>query len=291
MLANEDPAVQRRKLRVELRRLRQDAGMTQLEVVQAMDWSFSKLFRIESGDVVVSSSDLRVLLELYGVQDTLRVDALADMARTARKDGWCDLREVHSSAFLTYLGRESSARTIRSYEPTLVPGLLQTEEYAWAVLTGRYQSSPRDVERRWQVRQRRQELHDREDPPAMDFLIDEAVVRRRVGGPGVMRRQLERLRQWSAELHITLRIVPFAAGLPAANEGPFVLLDFDEPYEDSLLYREHVTGDVVSHDPEETSAVIEAFFALEALALSGRESVALLDELIQEMDEARAPAA
>jgi transcriptional regulator with XRE-family HTH domain len=283
-MVSDDPAVQRRRLRVELRRLRQDAGMTQKDVAQAMDWSTSKLIRIESGDVGISSNDLRVLLDHYGVKEKRRVDSMLDMARTARKESWSDYRDVVKPAFLTYLGFESSAQLIRTYEPLLVPGLLQTEEYARAVLTQAYGSTGLAVERQWQARQRRQELLEREHPPKIFFVLDEAVIRRQVGGPGAMRRQLERLKLVSAQPHISLQVLPFAAGAHPGMRGPFVLLEFPDPNDDDLLYLEHVTGDTTVRDvPDQTSPYIDLFYLLEEKALSPEETLALLDRVIEEM--------
>lgn len=287
-MVNEDPAVQRRRLRVELRKLRQDAGMTQRDVAKAMDWSTSKLIRIESGDVGISSNDLKVLLAHYGVKEKRRIDTMVEMARTARKETWSEYRDVLHPAFLTYLGYESSARLIRNYQQLLIPGLLQTEEYARAVLTDVHGITGRPQERHWQARQRRQELHERENPPKMFFVIDEAAIHRQVGGPGAMRRQVERLKQLSTEPHITLQILPFTAGAQPGMRGPFVLLEFADPNDDDLLYLEHVTGDTTTRDvPEDTGPYLDVFYLLEEKALSPDDSRSLLDRVIQEMASSR----
>lgn len=286
-MVNDDPAVQRRRLRVELRRLRQDASMTQRDVARAMDWSTSKLIRIESGEVGISSNDLKVLLDHYGVKEKRRIDSMVEMARTARKESWSDFRDVLKTPFLTYLGFESSAQLIRTYQPLLVPGLLQTEEYARAVLVEAYGDTGLSAERQWQARQRRQELHEQERPPKMFFVIDEAVIHRHVGGPGAMRRQLERLKQWSAEPHVTLQVLPFTAGAHPGMRGPFVLLEFADPSDDDLLYLEHVTGDTTTRDvPEETGPYLDIFYLLEERALTPEDTVKLLDRVTNELNAA-----
>lgn len=290
VVADEDPAVQRRRLRGELRTLRQHARLTELDVARALGWSTTKLIRIES-DASISSNDLKLLLAYYGVKEPWKVEALLRMGRTARKETWPDYRETHSGPFVTYLGLESSARRIRSYETTLVPGLLQTEEYARAMLSDGFERAESDIDRRWGVRQRRQELHERQGPPEMQFLLEQAVIQRWVGGPGVMRRQLERLKQWSAEPHITLRVIPFAGGMHPGIRGPFALLDFSDPSDDVLLYQEYPSGDKTSRDSaEDTSPYVELFYHLEMKALSSRDTRALLDGIIGEMDEAASPA-
>ena len=135
MASGQDPMVQRRRLRVELRKARENAGLSQKEVAPAMDWSLSKLIRIEAGSVNISINDLRVLLQHYGVDDRGRIDSLLTMARAAKEPAWwLPYKEVLSPEFSTFLSYESAASIIRNFEPVLVPGLLQTEEYARATL-------------------------------------------------------------------------------------------------------------------------------------------------------------
>jgi transcriptional regulator with XRE-family HTH domain len=287
---SEDPAVQRRRLRVELRKLRLDSHRTQREVAQAMDWSASKVIRIENGEVGISSNDLKVLLAYYEVPEK-RLDALLSIARTSRRDPWSALRDVHSPAFLRYLSFESSAKLIRSYELTLVPGLLQTEEFNLKIQSGVWKESIDSAERRWSGRLRRQELHERDDPPEMFFILDEAVLRRRVGGPAVMRRQLERLKQWSAEPHVSLQVYPFSAGAyPGMDGGPFTLLEFANPNDDDLLYLEYASGAITIRDePELTRPYTERFLELEDNALTAGDTVVLIDEIIGELERGTKP--
>jgi transcriptional regulator with XRE-family HTH domain len=288
---SEDPAVQRRRLRVELRKLRLDSHRTQREVAQAMDWSASKVIRIENGEVGISSNDLKVLLAYYEVPEK-RVDSLLSIARTSRRDPWGELRDVHSPAFLKYLSFESSAKLIRSYDLTLVPGLLQTEEFNLKLQSGVWKESLETAERRWSGRLRRQEIHERDDPPGMFFVLDEAVLRRQVGGPAVMRRQLERLRQWSAEPHVSLQVYPFSAGAYPGMDGPFRLLEFANPNDDDLLYLEYSSGDITIRDePEMTRPFTERFLELEDNALTTGDTVALIDEIIGELERGTKPVA
>lgn len=278
----EDPAVTHRRLRVELRRLRQDRELNQADVARAMDWSTSKLIRIEHGDVRISPSDLRVLLGYYGVDEPAEVEEMVEMARAARRDAWAEYRGLLSKQFLTYVAFESSAKYIRRFDSTLVPGIFQTEEYARAVLENTYGYSGRSVDRRWASRQRRQELHERDNPPQMVTILDEAVIRRDVGGRGVMRRQLERLMQWSEEPHVVLRVLPFDVGAQPGMLGPFAVLDFHDPRDDDFVFIEYPTGESVSFDhPEDTAPYLERFFALEEIALSPAKTRALIEQAIE----------
>jgi transcriptional regulator with XRE-family HTH domain len=285
----DDPAVQRRRLRVELKKARQDAGKTQQQVAEAMDWSVSKLVRIENSQVTISRNDLRALLELYEITDKRKIDTLLEVARIAREESWSDFREVLSPAFLMYLAFESSAWIIRHYQPFFVPGVLQTEEYAWAVQTEASGASPQTAERRWVARQRRQKLHERDKPPKMFFILDEAVIRRPVGGPGVMRRQLQRLKDSIAEDHISLQILPLGVGAYEGMGVPFVLLEFQNPNDDDVLYLEHAIDRMTRDDPDETGPYLTRFLNLEKkIALSPTDSEALLDRVISEIDPAAA---
>lgn len=280
-----DPIVERRRLRAELRRLRQDRDLTQRDVAQAMDWSTSKLIRIEQGDVRISPNDLRVLLSHYGVSDEQQVQELLAIARAARRESWTEFRDVLFKSTMTYFGFESSARQARIYELTLVPGLLQTEEYARAVLAA-YVASADTRERLWAARQRRQELHERANPPQMSFMLDEGVVRRQVGGRTVMRRQLERLRQWVDEPHITIQVISFEAGAHSGMRGPFAVLDLPSPPDQDVVWLEDASGDSrLIEDPEQTGEYLERFFRLEDIALSPVDTVALIDDAIEQLKQ------
>jgi transcriptional regulator with XRE-family HTH domain len=284
----EGPAVQRRRLRVELRKLRLDAGRTQREVATAMDWSPSKLIRIENGEVGISSNDLKILLDYYGVSDKRRIDQYIAMARNARKESWSEFRDVHSPEFLTYLGYESSTKLIREFSLTLVPGLLQTEEYAYALWRDIYHVEQKDMEAKWRARQRRQELHELEKPPEMFFILDEAAIRRHLGATAVMRRQLTQLRMWAGEPHVTVQIIPFSTGGHPGMTGPFIVLEFPNPSDDDLVFLEVATGNTLSRDdPEVTSEYVGRFYQLEDIALSPQDSITLIDDAIAQLNSGK----
>ncbi|MDQ3762413.1 MAG: helix-turn-helix domain-containing protein [Actinomycetota bacterium] len=280
----QDPTVQRRRLRLELRRARDAAGLRQADVAHAMDWSPSKLIRIERGDVSVSTNDLRALLSHYGVKDKGRINRLLELARSARGVSFYDqYADLLKPGFKEYLAYEGSASIIRQYDPVLIPGLLQTEEYGRAILEHVAGFGSEEVEKAWTVRQHRQEVHDRERPPEMLFVLDEAALRRHVGGANVMRHQLERLKNFAAEPHISVQILPFTHGAHPGMAGNFILLEFADPNLDNLVHLESVNQITVRDDIELIAGYTDRFVRLQGLALSPEDSIDFLDVLINDM--------
>ena len=288
MATEPDPTVGRRLLRTELRRARDAAGLRQADVAAALDWSPSKLIRIESGDVRISINDLRALLAHYGVKDKTRVDTLLELAKSSRTGSFYDQYASDlKDGFRDYLAFEASATVIRQYDPVLISGLLQTEEYARAILRDAYGLSPDQADRLWAVRQHRQELHDRENAPELRFVIDEVAIARQVGPHGkVMRRQIERLRDHADEPHIVLRVLPFSAGAHPGMAGTFVLLEFDNPDLDDLVHLETVDQVTVKDDSSLIAEYADRFQALEKMSLSEEDTRTFLDEYL---DRRRGP--
>ena len=282
MAVTQDPTVQRRLLRSELRRARNTAGLKQADVAKAMDWSPSKLIRIESGQVSISSNDLRALLAHYEVKDKTRVATLLELAKSSRASSFYDQFAANlKDGFRDYLAFEASASVIRQYDPILISGLLQTEEYARAILQHAYEVAPDGVERQWTARQHRQELHDREDPPEMRFVVDEAAIARRVGRSGkTILRQIERLREYADEPHIILQVIPFTAGAHPGMAGSFVLLEFDDPNLDDLVHLESVDSVTIKDDSELIAQYGDRYQKLEDLSLSEQDSKTFLEEYI-----------
>jgi len=272
-----DPTVHRRRLRNELRKAREAAGMTQRDVAAAMDWSQSKLIRIETGQVNISTNDLRALLNHYGA-DRARVDALVDLAKASREaPRWNVYRDVAPPEFIAFLGYESSASVIRNFEPLLVPGLLQTEEYARAVMNIVDAENPQRIDALVDLRMQRQELFYKKPTPSLHFILDEAVVHRNVGGYDVMRRQLRHLREVSDYPNVKIRMVPFEAGMYSRLRAPYVLFEFPDPADEAVLYLETSLGIYISdfvireNSPQERdkfdpSRYLETFWQLEQLA-------------------------
>ncbi|MGH4009155.1 MAG: helix-turn-helix domain-containing protein [Pseudonocardiaceae bacterium] len=276
--------MQRRRLRVELRRARDAAGLRQADVADAMDWSPSKLIRIERGDVSVSTNDLKALLSHYGVKDKGKVSGLLELARSARGASFYDqYADLLKQGFKEYLAYEASASVIRQYDPVLIPGTLQTEEYGRAILAQMAGFGPDDVDSLWAVRQHRQDAVERESPPEMRYVLDEAALRRHVGGGQVMRHQLERLKDFAAEAHISIQILPFARGAHPGMAGNFILLEFADPNLDDLVHLESVNQITIRDDTKLIAEYLDRFVQLEELALTPDESVDYLDVLIGEM--------
>jgi transcriptional regulator with XRE-family HTH domain len=289
MTGGSDPAVQRRRLRVSLRAIRQGKSLTQKQVATDLDWSPSKLLRIENGMVSISRSDLMALLSYYEITDRQRIDELVAIAQDAKKQPWSQYRDIFTPEFLTFLGYESSAEKIRQFEPLLIPGLLQTEEYARETIrafTPR-EDSEETLDRRVQARTERQELLSRDGAPHMHFIIDEAALQRRIGKGGVMIRQLERLIELSKSENVTIQMVPFTVGAYPGLRGPFVILDFEDPDFEDMLYVENFRGDFVSAaGGDDVALAAETFFLLEDLATPKSRFTEVAEKIINEMRKA-----
>lgn len=280
------PAVQRRRLRAELRRVRLEAGLTQDQVAEAMDWSLSKLIRIENGSVSISTNDLKAILQYYKITDSDRVADLIAMGRVAReRSWWSEYRDIASRQTLQLIEYEAAAMICRNFQLAVAPGLLQTEEYARAVLEKHNPERTRaEVDELVRFRMRRQELIDRADPPLLFFILDEAVVRRQVGGPAVMRGQLQRLIEVSDKPNVTVEVVPFSAGFHLGTLGPFVIYEFPDDADDDTVYLESQHGEFINRDnPDEILAYRERFEQLRKFSLGPGGTESFLAKVADEM--------
>jgi hypothetical protein len=218
-------------------------------VAEALDWSLSKVNRIESGEVTVSTTDLRALLALFGIADDARVDRLLENAKASRRRGWWDepkYREHLNPATMQLLQFETEASAIRVYQPTLVPGLLQTNEYAETILNlwDELPEAHRAV--RLEVRMRRREqVFSRPDPPQYFVILDESVLMREFGGLRVMAEQFREMLRMAAAPNIMIRVLPLANGTQIAMAGQFSIFDLGDE-ENAILYRESALGDEIS---------------------------------------------
>jgi transcriptional regulator with XRE-family HTH domain len=273
--------VQRRRLRFELRAAREHAGLTQEQAASAMDWSPSKIIRIEAGAVNITTNDIRALLRYYKV-DSTRLKELTELAREARKQPWTNkYRNVAAADFLKFIEYESAASIRREFDHLRIPGLLQTEEYAHAIAPHYVQEDR--VEGLVEVRMRRQELLNRKGKaPLLFFILDEAVVRRHVGSPAILRRQIRHLLEMTKP-SLTIEVVPFSAGPHSAMDRPFVILEFPDPADRDILYLESSEGDELSEDSAKVLRYREAFEELRDISLGPEGSYAYLDTLSKEM--------
>jgi transcriptional regulator with XRE-family HTH domain len=279
----QSPTVRRRRLALELRRLREAAKLTCEEVAEQLECSASKISRVETGRVSVSPRDVRDMLEIYGVADEQR-DGLVQLARESRQKGWWhaygDTIQPH---FATYLGLESAASEIRIYEVNVIPGLLQTEEYARTMLTAGMVNSPRqDIERRVALRMERQRL-SREYPPELWCVLDEAALRRHVGGREVMRVQLEHLLEMASLRNVSLQVLPFAGGAHPGIGRAFNILSFGEDVDPDVVYLELHESALWVENVEEVDRYHVYFNHLQATALSFEDSAAMVTAALKEM--------
>lgn len=292
MTSLEPPAVARRRVRLALRAAREARGFTQQYVADQLDWSLSKVNRIEKGDVTVSKTDLLALLELFGVDDDELVDELVRAARTSRQRGWWDeprYREHLTPAMLQLLQFETEATAIRVFQPTVVNGPFQTREYAQAVLDFWQPELPSSVRGvRLETRLRRgEQLLNRPDPADIFIIFDESVLHRPVGGVELMAQQLRHLLVIMRRPNVRVRVVPFAKGALVAMLGPFLIFDFGDE-ENAVLYRESLLLDEVLHSGEALMRHRGYFEHLWREALTESESAELIatraDQMLGESD-------
>ena len=273
--------MRQRRLRLELRRARDQAALTQEQVAENLDWSLSKVIRIESGSVGVSTTDLKALLTLYGVSDG-RIDELVELARLARERAWWSgYRKVISAQYYDFIGYESAAGVIRQYENLIVPGLLQTQEYNREYMRRFIQPERAgNLETLIELRMRRKEILERDDPPWLFFVLDESVVRRQIGGPQVMRNQLQHLLDLADRPRITIEVVPFTVGVNPGLSGSFTVLEFPSPEDDDVLQRENPESFRVTRDAQDAIASYrEDFESLRKMSLRPDGTAELLSEL------------
>ena len=238
------PTVQRILLGAQLRRLREARRITLEDAGHVIRASGSKMSRLETGRVGFKDRDIADLLTFYGITDEEQRTLLRALARSANTQGWWhDYSDVLPNWFEAYVGLEEAATSIRAYEIQFVPGLLQTEEYARAVTLLGHANAPADeIDRRVRLRMGRQTLLTRPHPSHMWAVLDEAVLRRPVGRPGVMRAQLKYLLEVADRPNVTIQTIPFQFGGHAAAGGPFSILRFAEPDLPDVVYLEQLTS-------------------------------------------------
>jgi transcriptional regulator with XRE-family HTH domain len=274
------PTIRRRRLGVELRRHREAAGVTIDVVADRIGCSTSKVSRIETGHTTASPSDVLNMLDIYGVGDAIKAE-LAQIAREARLKGWWH----PYSTVLTgaYVGLEAAARAVRTYEQQVIPGLLQSEEYAIAMIRGaRLGDSDEEIEQRVRVRMERQSLLTTDDPIDLRAVLDEAVVRRPVGGHAVMIDQLKRLISAARLPNVTLQILPFEVGVHAGMDGPFAILEFEEERDADVVFTDNATGGLFMEKTEELQKYTYIFESIVATALPPEESIEMIELLAEE---------
>ncbi|PKK14489.1 helix-turn-helix transcriptional regulator [Thermomonospora sp. CIF 1] len=246
------PTVLRIVLGGQLRRLREEAGLSRAQAGDLIRGSESKISRLELGKVSFKARDVADLLDAYGVTGERRQTLLELVEQANRPGWWHQYGDVLPQWFETYLGLEQDAARIREYQLQFVPALLQTADYARAAIRlGHPSADERELQRRVELRMRRRELLTRPDPPHLWVVMDEAVLVRPVGGRAVMRAQLRHLAEICSMPTVTVQVVPFSAGGHAAAGGAFTLLRFAEPGVPDIVYLEQLTGALYIDKPAE----------------------------------------
>jgi len=269
----------RRRLRLELRQERERARKSQAEVAKKMDWSLSKIIRLEAGQVGISTNDLKALLDLYSVDGEERRAFLIGLARAARMQStwWSAYRDVlPSSDYADFLGYETDASILTGYFGPLIPGLLQTEEYAREVISlgGPLKLTEEEVDRLVEVRMaRKQYVLDRDDNPTLNAIVDEAALHRMIGGGEVMNEQLSSVAEVGALSNIVVRVIPYSAGAHPGLRGTFLIMEFADPADAPVLQLDTAPRDVfLREEPDQLEIYREAFRQMERVALSEEES-------------------
>jgi hypothetical protein len=264
------PTIRRRRLGAELRRHRDAAGVTIDAMAERLGCSASKISRIETGHTSATPRDVQDMLDICGV-DSAEASELVQIAREARQKGWWH----PYSTVLTgaYVGLEAAARSVRAYEQQVVPGLLQTESYAAAVIhAGRPDITSEEMSRRIHVRKSRQSLLTQDDPIDLWVVLDEAVVSRPVGGDEVMRAQMRHLAVASELPNVTLQVLPFDVGAHAGMDGTFAILDFPEAGDPNVVFAENATGGLFLEKSDELRKYGLIFDHIRSTALTPEES-------------------
>ncbi|UYB41570.1 helix-turn-helix domain-containing protein [Streptomyces sp. Je 1-4] len=274
------PTARRRRLAIELKKLREDHGLTCNQVGESLDWSGSKVNRMETGQGRVQPSDVDALCRFYNTSDELR-ELLKGLAKHSKMRGWW---HAYGSAvptwFSVYVGLEQAACSLRTYEAEFVPGLLQTADYARELHRATAQPRPEDVEQMIAVRMERQSLLTGPHAPDLWAILHESVLRHAIGNSDVMQAQFELLLKAAQLKNVTVQVLPFNAGSYPAT-GAYTMLGFPEQEDPDIVYRDGLTDAVYLEQPSDIAQYAKAFDNLRALSLSPQQSSALITDAMQ----------
>jgi hypothetical protein len=275
------PTARRRRLSIELKKLRENSTLTCAQVGEALDWSGSKVNRMETGSGRVQPSDIDALCRFYSTTDELR-EFLKSLAREAKTRGWW---QVHGSGvpewFNIYIGLEQEASTFRQYQSELIPGLMQTEAYSSELHKAGAHMSAADIDKAVRVRMERQALLTRAGGPDAWFVVNEGALRHVIGDEGLMREQLERVLESGELPSVTLQVLPFDSGTYPAT-GSFTMLGFPDQEDPDLVYRDGITDAVYLEGEHHVREYTRAFDGLRAAALSPQRSAQLITSVLKE---------
>lgn len=288
MAAPSPTTVRHRLLVQKLRRLREEAGFTQTQVAEAMDWSESKQIKIERGNIPVRVPDVRSLLVHYGVigpERQAEADAILQLARDARQKGWWHTYgDAVPEWFEPFLGLETEATSIRTYQPELIHGLMQTADYYRSFMgKSPASSTDEDIDQKIALREQRQARLEGPDAPAYWTIMNEAALLRSPGGPETMRAQLAHIVDRMDLPRVTVQVLPFSAGMHPAMDGPFEILGFPESLDLDVVYLESQTGALYLEERTQVGRYNDVFNYLRAQALDPDKSRALIAQKIREV--------
>ncbi|MEV4710221.1 helix-turn-helix transcriptional regulator [Micromonospora sp. NPDC049374] len=282
-------SVPRRQLGRLLRQAREEAGINLEAAAEALEWSRAKMYRLESGQTSLRTHDVTLMCQHYGTSAEL-TEVMVSLARESKSRGWWHAYgEAIPAWFELYVGLEAAARRVRQYEPTLIPGLLQTAEYAVVIFSAKAGRSQDEIAQKVALRMERQKLLARRSPkaPSFEAIIDEAVIRRPITDLDAWRSQLAHLVNAAQRPNVSVRVLPLGSGPHAASvAGSFIMLDFPavgtRPAEPSTVYSESLTGSLYLDKPTEVAAYADAWTTLLDLSLGVRESEDLIGTVIKE---------
>ena len=275
------PTVRRRRIARELRQLRERNGLSLDSAARQLDMSKGNLSRIETAQIGIKPRDVRAALALYNVLGE-DAEALINIARGAQQRGWWqNYNDVLPEWFEFYVGLEAEASDIKTYEPEIVPGLLQTREYARAMYL--LTAGDDNLDRKVDARLERQAILRREPPAALSAVLNEAVLLRPVGGSSVMREQLEHLAKMAELPNVTIEVLPFSAGGHPSMNGPYVILGYADALDEAFVYLDNLTNGQALEESEHVSGYTMVHEKLRGTALSPEDSIARIREASRDL--------
>ncbi|MFE7046916.1 helix-turn-helix domain-containing protein [Streptomyces californicus] len=284
MASHPRPTVRRRRVGAELKRLREKAGVRMEDAAERIGGDKPKISRQENGRQGVSKLEIEALLELYGVSDDRRRTALITLAREGRRKGWwAQYSDILPAGFQERLSIESDAARILAFQPMLIPGLLQTVEYATEVIRSvDKEATEEQLASYIEVRRSRQEIFTRDNPPQFVCLLDEAVLHREVGGPAVMAAQLGKLLEISNPPKLTIQVVPFAEGWHAGVDGAFNIFSYPDPMDLDVVNLDYLDGALYLEEDKPVERYQLAFDELRTASLSTKKSMEVVSSVQKE---------
>lgn len=278
------PTIRRRRISAQLRKFRKQKGFSTVTAGEKLGWPQQKISKIESGEQKrIPPAELDALLDAYGVTDPQVRESLHECARLAKQRGWWT---KYKDAFPGGLPDfESEASVIRSYESQVIPGLLQTPDYADAVFRAYKFRADEEISHLVKARMERQQILNRVDPPHFMTIIDEGALHRVVGSVEVMRTQLRHLTHMASRHNIDVYVLPFKAGAHAATTGSFTIMDFPDPMDNSIVYVETPTSTLYLEDEDEVREFNAMISRTQSAALSPTLSMDLVEEVLKSLEE------